>query len=414
MALEGRCEARLVAVTDGVGDLAHRHVLAAQQLQRVPHARVEAHVEEGGAEAGLEGALELGLAHADAACDVRDLRRRRVLRHDDAPREVEAAQVVVAAHPRRRRCLCRQMQHLAEQLRHLRFGVHQPQAAFVRAAQQAVRDMQQPGVHRQQPMAELRDAASGHEGEDVGDGDAVAIGQRREVRSAAEHGHERVARAGFDAVHDIDAIGLAQQQQGVGRHGERQRIARQPEPHGAREPQMELEQVFAGRAVDAGAVVDEVAGDDVEGGTETVELPGPVPFVALQLQAGGIGPLAGSARQHLRGLMLRQRREDVGHAAARRRHDGTEQPRMRLCPCRCAVHDARRRLEFVQVLHGPPEGVQRSASAPTLCADRTRGKFYFKGGRRSRVRRGAAAAAGAGRPRRAADRTAARRRRSRG
>ena len=318
------------------------------------HARLEAHVEERGAEAGLEGALELGLAHADPARDVRDLRRRRVLRHDDAPREVEAAEVVVAAHPRRRRCLCGQMQHLAEQLRHLRFGVHQPQAALVGAAQQAVGDVQQPGVHRQQPMLQVRDAALGHEGERIGDGDAVALGQRREMRGGAEHGHERVAHAGLDAVDDVGALGLAQQKQRVGRHGERRCIAGKAEPHGAREPQMELEQILAGRAVDAGAVVDEIAGDDVEGGREAVELPGAMPFAALQSETCGVGTLAGAARQYPGGPVLRQRREHVGYAAARRSHDGAEQPCGRFRQRWCAVHDAQRRLEFVQVLHGPP------------------------------------------------------------
>ena len=329
-------------------------MLAAQQLQRVPHACLEAHIEERGAEAGLEGALELGLAHADPARDVRDLRRRRVLRHDDAPREVEAAQVVVAAHPRRRRCLCGQMQHLAEQLRHLRFGVHQPQAAFVRAAQQAVRDMQQPGVHGHQPVLDIPAAATGHEGERIGDREVVTLGQRCEVRCAAEHGDERIAHAGLDAVHDIDSIRLAKQQQRVGGDDERRDLAGQAEVQGAREAQVELEQVLAGGAIDAGAVVDEVAGDDIQRGPEAIELPRAVPFLAVEFETRRVGALPGPSHQDLRAVVLRQRCEHIGHAAARRRHDRAEQPGGRLCPWRCAMHDAQRRFQFVQVLHGPP------------------------------------------------------------
>jgi hypothetical protein len=92
--IEGRRETRLVAVAHRDGHTTYRHVLAAQQFEGVPHSWVEAHVENGGAEAQLELPLEFCLTHADAARDLADQWRRGVLRDDDLPCHVKPPQIL--------------------------------------------------------------------------------------------------------------------------------------------------------------------------------------------------------------------------------------------------------------------------------------------------------------------------------
>lgn len=148
MLLESQRETRLVAVAHCGGHTTYRHVLAAQQLERVPHSGVEAHIENGGAEAQLELPLEFCLTHADAARDLADQWRRGVLRDDNLPCHVKPPQILRTCRLRSGRGAHSEVEYFAKQLRCLGFGMQEPQATDKGAIEQTVAYQREARVER--------------------------------------------------------------------------------------------------------------------------------------------------------------------------------------------------------------------------------------------------------------------------